>query len=177
MAGASSPKALRPGKASEGCCQGFRSSLAPVRRGVADSSWARPLRPCWPGPNRGRRLDLTESQALKWSKATKDELYEIAGAFAKLASTPKGPGAAEIYEEVEATLGGATWLSLSAMTVGLRLMCSDCKAIEKWEGGTISAKAIVEERARLRLGRARARVVYNDLLQGTRPDKAGYVEL
>jgi len=46
------------------------------------------------------------------------------------------------------------------------------QAIQKWESGTISAKAIVEERARLRLGRARARVVYNDLLQGTRPDKA-----
>lgn len=84
--------------------------------------------------------------------ATKAELYEIAGAFAKLASTPNGPGATEVYEEVEKTLGNA---------------------IQKWESGTISAKAIVEERARLRLGRARARVVYNDLLQGTRPDKEG----
>lgn len=51
------------------------------------------------------------------------------------------------------------------------------KAIEKWESGTISAKAIVEERARLRLGRARARIVYNDLLQGSRPDKADFALL
>lgn len=42
------------------------------------------------------------------AEATKAELYEIAGAFAKLASTPNGPGAAEVYEEVETTLGNAT---------------------------------------------------------------------
>ena len=42
------------------------------------------------------------------AKATKAELFEIAGAFAKLASTPNGPGAAQVYEEVETTLGNAT---------------------------------------------------------------------
>ena len=42
------------------------------------------------------------------AQATKAELYEIAGAFAKLASTPNGPGATEVYEEVEKTLGNVT---------------------------------------------------------------------
>ena len=45
------------------------------------------------------------------SEATKAELFEIAGAFAKLASTPNGPGAAEVYEEVEATLGNVTQMT------------------------------------------------------------------
>ncbi|CAJ1403567.1 unnamed protein product [Effrenium voratum] len=82
--------------------------------------------------------------------ATKDELLEIAGAFAQLATTPNTPGADAVFAEVEETLG---------------------KAIVKWESGTITAPALIEEKARLRLGRARARVVFNDLLSGTRPDK------
>ena len=42
-------------------------------------------------------------------QATKDELYEIAGAFAKLATDPRAPSAASVYEEAEATLGNAAW--------------------------------------------------------------------
>ena len=51
------------------------------------------------------------------AEATKAELYEIAGAFAKLASTPNGPGAAEVYEEVESTLGKETQLLLVRLAV------------------------------------------------------------
>ena len=51
------------------------------------------------------------------------------------------------------------------------------KAISKWESGAITAPAIVEEKARLRLGRARARIALNDMVDGTLPEKArGAVE-
>ena len=56
-------------------------------------------------------------------------------------------------------------------------LVSHVQAIVKWESGTITAPALIEEKARLRLGRARARVVFNDLLSGTRPDKAAGIRL
>lgn len=59
----------------------------------------------------------SNSQRLFSAEATKAELYEIAGAFAKLASTPNGPGAAEVYEEVESTLGKETQLLLVRLEV------------------------------------------------------------
>ena len=51
------------------------------------------------------------------------------------------------------------------------------QAISKWESGAITAPAIVEEKARLRLGRARARIALNDMVGGSLPEKAkGAVE-
>ncbi|CAE7180455.1 unnamed protein product [Symbiodinium pilosum] len=103
-----------------------------------------------------RRLLISAAVAAAPRPATKDELFEIAGAFAKLASDPRIPNAASVYEEAEATLGNA---------------------IQKWESGAITAPAIVEEKARLRLGRARARIALNDMVGGTLPEKAaGAVE-
>ena len=52
-------------------------------------------------------LESTKHASIS-SKATKDELYEIAGAFAKLATDPRTPSASSVYEEAEATLGNAT---------------------------------------------------------------------
>ncbi|CAE7505271.1 unnamed protein product [Symbiodinium natans] len=107
----------------------------------------------WPRP---LALRLGVAMPFKWSEATKDELYEIAGAFAKLETDPRSPGAAAVYEEVETTLGNA---------------------IKKWESGAITAPAILEEKARLRLGRARVRIALNDMMDGTLPEKvAGAIE-
>ena len=51
------------------------------------------------------------------------------------------------------------------------------KAIKKWESGAITAPAILEEKARLRLGRARVRIALNDMMDGTLPEKvAGAIE-
>ena len=52
---------------------------------------------------------LKAYEAQTQTQATKDELFEIAGAFAKLASDPRIPSAASVYEEAEATLGNAAW--------------------------------------------------------------------
>ena len=52
---------------------------------------------------------LKAYEAQPQTQATKDELFEIAGAFAKLASDPRIPNAASVYEEAEATLGNAAW--------------------------------------------------------------------
>jgi len=79
---------------------------------------------------------------------TREELQGIAGAFASLAADPERPDARADVERAEATLG---------------------RAIERYEG--VLAKS-QEERALLRLGRARARVMLNDIARGRRPEKA-----
>lgn len=110
----------------------------------------------WPATFTVAEILVSAAVAAAPRKATKDELYEIAGAFAKLATDPRAPSASSVYEEAEATLGNA---------------------ISKWESGAITAPAIVEEKARLRLGRARARIARNDMVGGSLPEKAkGAVE-
>lgn len=78
---------------------------------------------------------------------TAAELKEIAGAFATMSMEPK-PEARPALEEAESTLG---------------------RAIARYEGVLKRPKV---ERALLRLGRARARVLLNDLAFGKRPEKA-----
>jgi len=79
---------------------------------------------------------------------TQQELRDIAGAFAAMAADPERPDAREVVEQAEATLG---------------------RAIERYEGPLAKSQ---EERALLRLGRARARVMLNDIARGRRPEKA-----
>lgn len=97
------------------------------------------------GPASGWLLGAGRASAEEPSQA---EFLVIAGAFAELDADPDRAGAREALEKAEATLG---------------------EAIARFEGPLNRSQ---EERAALRLGRARARVLQNDLARGTRPEKA-----
>lgn len=82
----------------------------------------------------------------RW-KASKEELQEISGAFAKLRTDPKRENARQELESAEATFG---------------------TYIEKYTAGN----RFPAEISGLHMGRARARILQNDIAYGKRPEKA-----